>query len=90
MTLCYYVLYLMLLNHKIFYIYLAIISQIWFREINQIILKYAIYDNKDFKENLEKIDIEEITVNEPTWYAKFKDKTIQKIDTPQAKSNSYL
>ena len=53
-------------------------------------MKYAIYDNKDFKENIEKIDIEEITEKETTWYAKFKDKTIQKIDIPQADSNPCL
>ena len=53
-------------------------------------LKYAIYDNKDFKENLEKIDIEEITDIPATWYAKFKDKTIQKIDKSQADSNPCL
>ena len=50
-------------------------------------MKYAIYDNKDFKE---KIDIEEITEKYPTWYAKFKDKTIQKIDEYQAKSSSCI
>ena len=66
-----------------------IISFAWYREFNQIILKYAIYENKDFKD-IDKIDIKEITENKITWYAKFKDNTIQKIDKNQASRNSWF
>ena len=61
------------------------------REMNKIMLKYAIIENKEFnKEN--KYIIEEDPNSEPAWYAKFRDKTFRMItgNDSKSKQNNYL
>ena len=49
------------------------------REMNQIMLKYAIYENDSFAKLENLIVDEDISKRPPTWYAKFNDKTMLMI-----------
>ena len=57
--------------------------------MNQILIKYAIYENHFFSEERNTIVEEDVSKRSPTWYAKFGDKTMLMVPNKDSTSKRF-